>query len=322
MIYAVSSGTTSHSQLEISIARVFAGHIDQLNISGDEVSRVGITRGITENVITVLKGAMILEVRKVQLDDGGFRSVLGVTPAYSRVIESLALGCIIPILPMVSKPGAWAPKVTGGYLESSYRKLAGVDTMTIFNSNLADQPVVSEIQYDVLNRLGRVEHRINAPLLFFALGEWGNPDSLFFNGENSPRPGDEAHTSKYELNLMILLTALLFLNTPFYLPHRIDFRGRVYPTPQFSYQLGDLGRSLFTTTPYEVSREDLETLELAARNYFGAKADQVIGEGGVEGVVDCSLASEPFQFKAAQMAIAGIRGQEERGEVTTTDLIV
>ena len=322
VIQAVASGSTSVSQLEGSVAKVFAGHIDLLNVGGDEVSRVGITRGITENVITILKGAMILETKKIQLEDGGFRTVLGVTAPYSKTIESLAIGCIIPILPLICRPGVWGDKVTGGYLESSYRKVAGVDTMTIFNPHLASQPIISGVQHEVVNKLSGVAHRINTPLLLFALQEWANPDSIFFNGYNSPKVGDESHTSKFELNLMILLTAILFMNTPFFLPHRIDFRGRVYPTPQFSYQLGDLGRALFATSPYEVDSNDLATLELAGVNYFGGKASKVIGGGGVVGVTDYSLASEPFQFKAIQMAIEGVQASLERNEVATTDLIV
>jgi hypothetical protein len=180
-----------------------------------------------------------------------------------------------------------------------------MDSILIFNPRLKQQPTISPIQYEVINRLNKISHKINLGVLMFALDEWNKDDSAIFKGLNRPNPESESHTSRYELNLTTLLTALLLSDHDFYLPHKIDFRGRVYPATQFSYQLGDLGRALFASHHYPLAAQHAKLMIKAGINYFGASKVQSYFDNNIaiNEIKDVHLASEPFLFKGVQLAL-------------------
>lgn len=119
-------------------------------------------------------------------------------------------------------------------------------------------------EVNTINFLNAREFRINKDMLEFAILEWKNEnrESYLFGHYNKLHPKTEllngdrvdedldyqeiiSHNSKYWSYYNVLNIAILMKDTPLYFPTFMDFRGRIYPTPNYlSYQGGDLARSL------------------------------------------------------------------------------
>lgn len=210
--------------------------------------------------------------------------VLSLTPEATDRIEAIAaaLAEACPMLfPMVEKPDLWTTMYDGGYRDKAIKKLYplvrtrsgnkehkallahGVRTGTM-------QPVM-----DAVNAIQSVPFVINTRIL--ALIEWCVSNNVHITGlpnfTDYPEPeypsdwetlSDEAKRMWRKKGAVIkeknigligqrvvfnadLETARLLSNTggPYYVPHYLDFRGRIYGTAHFNFQRGDYVRSLF-----------------------------------------------------------------------------
>nr|QCB16497.1 RNA polymerase [Armillaria gallica] len=198
-------------------------------------------------------------------------------------------------LPMLYKPKVWTEDLNqeGGYYLNHYNKINNTE---IIKQNVVNmkkyKSEISVNQIDTINYLNAKEFVINKEVFEIMLKEFKsnnfNDDkgSLFFDKFNSLHPLTEqlneisdsklkkeilAHNSNYWYFNNLLNIASLFLNHSFFLPTYFDFRGRVYPAPNYlSYQGSDIARSLLLfkkVEPLTMTNLKNETIEINSDNY-------------------------------------------------------
>nr|QWO71452.1 RNA polymerase [Calocybe cyanea] len=166
-------------------------------------------------------------------------------------------------LPMLCEPNKWYNGKSGnigGYLLEEFNELNKNNELVRSNPYLKDNSVVSNTQILSVNYLNNVPFIINNTMLEFLLFEWKKENSLIFKIYNKLHPltldleniTDSntrleiiQHNSHYWNYANTINIALLMKDQTIYLPTFLDFRGRVYPTPNYlNYQGGDIARSL------------------------------------------------------------------------------
>ena len=183
-------------------------------------------------------------------------------------------------LPMLVPPKPWTTHNDGGY----YGPLAGkLSLITTFNHNYLDEMANREMPmiYEAVNTIQETPWQINRSVLSVFNLLWRNKSELAglpWHDKRLPRPCpippdltyermSEAERSRflswkreaafvYESNIVnrskfIMAKQILDLANQFqdesalYFPHRLDFRGRVYPVPAFlNPQSSDLAKGL------------------------------------------------------------------------------
>ena len=106
--------------------------------------------------------------------------------------------------------------------------------------------VLSVDQIDTINFLNKIPFEINKDVLKIVVKEWDDKDnSILFNGLNRLHPKSDdfdkvkanikreilSHNSKHWTYANIINIALLMKDHTIYFPTFLDFRGRIYPTP-------------------------------------------------------------------------------------------
>jgi DNA-dependent RNA polymerase len=175
-------------------------------------------------------------------------------------------------LPMVAQPKKWdfsnecssdgTTTVTqmGGYYLDEFNELSKNNTIIRQNSFNKFNSSLSKIQFNTINFLNSKPFEINIDILNIIVEEWNEKEkSILFKEFNQLHPKTNelnklnsefkkevfSHNSKYWTYSNIINIALLMKDQIIYFPTFLDFRGRIYPTPNYlSYQSSDLARSL------------------------------------------------------------------------------
>jgi DNA-directed RNA polymerase len=152
----------------------------------------------------------------------------------------------------------------GGYFLDEFNELSSNNNIIRQNTFNKFDSLISSPQIDSINFLNSRAFEINEDVLKVLINDWENKeDSKLFKSFNALHPKTNellsqggnltskdkieimSHNSKYWNNSNILNIALLMKNQTIYFPTFLDFRGRIYPTPNYlSYQSSDLSRSL------------------------------------------------------------------------------
>lgn len=207
------------------------------------------------------------------------------------------------LVPMVCPPVPWTSPYSGGYLvmrsdllrlpEQAFQQLERIKEMPVNNLYPA---------LDALNQLGSIPWRVNTRILDIVIDVFNKggsdklnvpktPDILLPNNGKSSDNIDQVVDSLttepswkkareqaelYSLwcdALYKLSLANHFRDKPFWLPHNMDFRGRVYPVPpHLNHLSSDLSRSLlFFDQKQPLGKDGLMWLKLHCINLTGKK---------------------------------------------------
>ena len=231
------------------------------------------------------------------------KSKVTIFKASPKIIESLGsqmkLLTISYKIPMIVKPKKYSRSVVTGEILGGYL-LNDIDFHTpliIKNSELKEQSEIDEnnIIFDLINNLSSVGYKINIPVLEFLLEN--NLEYGFFTEQDYVHPLEEkkkkgrkltilenkildSYLSKKQLEMNVLGLALIFKNVPeFYIPVRIDNRGRVYCMVDYlNYQSIELAKSLLLFSKgeiiYKSDTEAIEYLKIFGANCFGNGIDK------------------------------------------------
>ncbi|CAG7820789.1 unnamed protein product [Allacma fusca] len=206
------------------------------------------------------------------------------------------------LLPMLCPPLPWSSVHTGGYLLST-TKLVRLPFQALQQQReLETRPV--ELLYpalDSLNQLGSIPWKINEPVLDILIDVFNNKGSDILNvpppPSECPQPPTIVDTmTREEVTVAFKQRALYkrqkaemyslwcdmlyrlslanhFRKRVFWLPHNMDFRGRVYPCPPHLSHLGaDTARSILVFARGEPLGENgLDWLKIHLINLTGLK---------------------------------------------------
>nr|QWO71450.1 RNA polymerase [Lyophyllum shimeji] len=203
---------------------------------------------------------------KINYYEGGEQYIyITITAEYLSVLSASLFNPIK--LPMIAMPKIWdflEKDLTftqiGGYYLEEFNELNKNNNIIRQNSFNKYNSSVSIQQVKSINFLNSKGFNINTEMLDFVVSEWNkNEHSIIFNNFNKLHPLTNnldkltsikkreviSHNSKYWSYSNIINIALLMKDQTIYFPTFLDFRGRIYPTPNYlSYQSNDLARSL------------------------------------------------------------------------------
>ena len=199
--------------------------------------------------------------------------------------------------PTINKPLDWTNNFDGGYsLREFQSKGLFHNSRGKYNDcTYNDYPVV----FDAVNHLQSTAWRINKKVYDVMTTLWNAgseiaelPNQEFYNDPPYPTdPTADEVKNHYKLKQQIrtknniniglryrvnesIKTAEKFLeHNSIWFPHHVDFRGRVYPTPKFSYQGSDIERGLlmFAEGKPIVNSEQRDAFFIHGANVFGVK---------------------------------------------------
>lgn len=268
------------------------------------------------------------------------------------------------LVPMLCPPQPWSTHINGGYLVTRSDLLRLPPQANQQLQRVQDSPAESLYpSFDSLNQLAAVPWMVNQQILDVVLDVFNrngsealdvprHPSTLVrsskdaavmrdADGQERPLTGAEKmerfretlqHSQRqaemYSLwcdCLYRLSLANHFRDRVFWLPHNMDFRGRVYPIPPHLNHLGsDLARSMLLFHEKKpLGRDGLRWLKLHCINLTGQKkrasvaerleyAEEVLGlildsaENPLEGRMWWSKSDEPWQTLACCMEIANV----------------
>ena len=198
------------------------------------------------------------------------RIYISIKPEYLAILTGSIFNPIK--LPMIAKPKEWEfetlefsnkvkeMKKIGGYYLGEFNELSNNNNIIrqhIYNK--FDSVLASE-QIETINFLNQIPFEINKEVLEIVNKEWNNKESSeLFKGLNNLHPLTSyfdkvnsnikreilSHNSKHWTYSNIINIASLMKDRTIYFPTFLDFRGRIYPNPNYlSYQSNDLARSL------------------------------------------------------------------------------
>lgn len=205
----------------------------------------------------------------------------------------------VTMLPMLSPPVPWTNSMSGGYIYTQ------ADFMRILNSPI--NPIESTPNkqiypvFDALNQLSAVPWKINEPVLDIMIKIFRDGGSKKLNIPLSVSSFTSEKNSVSKLNLhqrmnlnrektemyslwceslYRLSLANYFRKRIFWLPHNIDFRGRVYPIPPYlSHVSCDAARALLLFAKgQKLGPEGLDWLKIHCINLTGLKKKESIAE--------------------------------------------
>jgi DNA-directed RNA polymerase len=214
----------------------------------------------------------LFEVKRQWLSRRKSVNKIFLTAAAMQVLQKLNdhLEIMEPMfMPMVVPPNDWSPNNRGGY-----RVLHRYTPLIIQKSGAPEAPTDhGPILYAALNSLQKTEWRINTLVLdtlqrvWHSGGGWAGlpkpepetmPHPFPEDGSDDAQAGWKKQAARlHQLNARSVSKRLAFLQTVdiaerlrkrvFYFPYRVDFRGRIYPIPQFLQPQGnDVARGLLT----------------------------------------------------------------------------
>jgi len=197
-------------------------------------------------------------------------------------------------IPMVVKPNTYTKNKLGGFLLNDKEYFL---PLIIKNSELKEQSIIKSdnIIYDLVNHLSSVSFKINIPVLEFLLEKGLKYD--LFTDPNLKHPLEikkeekkkltmlekkklDSYLSRKQLEMNILGLALIFKNVPeFYIPVRIDNRGRVYCLVDYlNYQGIELAKALLLFGKgekiYKCDKSSIDYLKIFGANCFGNGIDK------------------------------------------------
>nr|YP_009574413.1 hypothetical protein [Arthrobotrys musiformis]QBM31531.1 hypothetical protein [Arthrobotrys musiformis]QBM31681.1 hypothetical protein [Arthrobotrys musiformis] len=160
-------------------------------------------------------------------------------------------------LPMISSPAKWSETEYGGYLINKLKK-DNIITGSTFHKHQTDK---KDRLYNCVNYLNNIKFRINKNLFNYL-----NNDGKFLI---------EYVKSEDPKNFINIITSLelakVFLNIPFYLLHKADWRGRLYVQSSYlNYQANDLSSALLEFDKGEkLNDKGLEYFKIYGANCYG-----------------------------------------------------
>ncbi len=207
-------------------------------------------------------------------------------------------------LPMIVKPKLYIKTETeeklGGYLLNDE---LSTDQIFIKNRFYKKQSEIKEknIVYSLVNNISSVGYKINKDVLDFIMSEYRPyyENQLIYDDYIHPllnktkltqkdRLTLDSFNSKKELQNNILGLAYMYSNvSEFFIPVRLDSRGRLYCIPDyFHYQSNELAKSLLLfSKPEKVYKNDYESLnylKLYGANCYGNKLDKKSGQKRID----------------------------------------
>lgn len=258
------------------------------------------------------------------------------------------------LVPMVCPPIPWTSPHSGGYLVMRSDLLRLPDQAVQQLERIKEMPEANLYPaLDALNQLGSIPWRVNTRILDIVIEVFNKggsdklhvpkvPDTLLpnagkpnaahqdqvieclFSEPSWKKPEEQA--GLYSLwcdTLYKLSLANHFRDKPFWLPHNMDFRGRVYPVPpHLNHLSSDLSRSLlFFSQKQPLGKDGLMWLKLHCVNLTGKKKRDsvhdrlVYAEKVMEDILDSADnpltgkmwwldSDEPWQTLASCMEIA------------------
>ncbi|KAJ8672843.1 hypothetical protein QAD02_004103 [Eretmocerus hayati] len=255
------------------------------------------------------------------------------------------------LVPSLCPPRPWVSIHQGGYIVTKTELVRVAHMGNSQWDRLAESPPNKLYPaLDSLNQLGSIPWSINNSVLDIAVEVFQNDGSVELNMPqpptilppvpSAPKDADPATKAKVQKERMELKKkknemyslwcdalyrlslANHFRNRTFWLPHNMDFRGRVYPVPPHLNHLGsDLARSLLVfALKKPLGPKGLDWLKLHAINLTGFKkkepiserlkyADEIMdeiidsAENPLTGRMWWSKSDEPWQTLAACMEI-------------------
>lgn len=170
--------------------------------------------------------------------------------------------------PMLVKPEPWASGGRGGYVAD----MAG--TLKLVERERGDRYPAVPLVRRALDRLQGTAWRVNEAVYEYAAARTpsGEPWNLeWLSGEVIEIPG--GCTPKDRRARRTLAIAGQLLGSPFYFPHYCDWRGRIYPRPDFfSIDSDDLSRGLLTfAEPKALGPDGEKWLAIHGANKYGIK---------------------------------------------------
>ncbi|XP_023015576.2 mitochondrial RNA polymerase [Leptinotarsa decemlineata] len=212
-------------------------------------------------------------------------------------------------MPMVCPPVPWISTELGGYLlmPSEFIRLP-VESTTQRQRLREVGPQQLYPNFDALNQLAAVPWKVNKKVLDVVLHVFKNGGSSELNVPEAPEKLEVPTAPKHEMSklekyqlfkekiqykvkkaemyslwcecLYRLSLANHFRDTVFWLPHNMDFRGRVYPIPPHLNHLGsDLARSLLIFAEARpLGPDGLDWLKIHLVNLTGLKKREPIRE--------------------------------------------
>ncbi|KAB0793054.1 hypothetical protein PPYR_12674 [Photinus pyralis] len=250
-------------------------------------------------------------------------------------------------VPMMCPPVPWTSVKSGGYLVSPC-EVVRLPMQAILQKQRLREAPPSQIypSLDCLNQLAAVPWKVNGPVLDVVLEVFNSggstnldiPELQPFMAPLTQSPTDKKNVFRQKLQmkrkraevyslwcdcLYRLSLANHFRDDVFWLPHNMDFRGRVYPIPPHLNHLGsDMARSLLVfAEPRPLGPNGFDWLKLHLVNLTGLKkrdsiADRLIfanevmdkvldsADNPLTGKMWWAESEEPWQTLACCMEIA------------------
>jgi DNA-directed RNA polymerase len=286
---------------------------------------------------------------------------LGLTEAGSDLLSQITdtLSWMSPVFkPMVTPPKPWTAFDNGGYLSHEMNQRVNLvrsfdeDNIKLIKKAIKDGSM--DLCLEAVNTIQETAWAINTPLLDLVKWAWttnqpitGFPSSKHLPKPTQPPDWEELNDSQRKAwrikatqvatrnrgidgDRVTMLQDLsvaqsLVGHERFYLPHSLDFRGRVYPVPAFNGQRADHIRALFQFAegkPIGDSGAYWLAIHLANAGDYGGVSKRPLSErfewtvdneplirrvaGDPYGTVgEWSQADKPFQFVAACIEYAG-----------------
>lgn len=239
-------------------------------------------------IIDMLINLGFIEIDTIQTSQILKKSVLKCKGELSKLLgKNQSFVNIGKKIPMVVKPKSYTMSSLGGYLLND---ILYIEPLIIKNPELKNQSVILEDNsiYDMVNNISSVGYKINKKVFNFIVN-YGirlnlviNPNKihdLCFKKEKLTLLDKKeilGFNSKKDLEMNIMLLAELFLNVKeFFIPVRIDIRGRLYcVSDYFHYQSIDLAKSLLLFSKGEklwLNQDDkaINYLKIYGANCFG-----------------------------------------------------
>nr|QWO71443.1 RNA polymerase [Termitomyces sp. T8] len=217
---------------------------------------------------------------------------ISISPEYLAILTGSIFNPVR--LPMINPPKNWQYKIDtetnkvskftqiGGYYLDEYNELNKNNKLIRENNFNKFESLISEDQINTINFLNSKAFEINKETLDFIIKEWENKeDSTLFKGFNkfhtltyeygkvnsAIKKEILSHNSKYWSYTNVINIALLLKDETLYFPTFFDFRGRIYPSPNYlSYQSSDLARSLllFKDVPKNIDTSNQTSMETSS----------------------------------------------------------
>lgn len=204
------------------------------------------------------------------------------------------------LVPMLTTPIPWTSHKHGGYLTSQVELLRLPYPSSSQYDRIEQLPSPCDLYppLDAINQLGCIPWRVNTRILDLIIGLFNiggsdkfhvpkppdesnqMPDTTHFENEFDAAMARENHMQEqgaaYSMwcdTLYKLSLANHFRDRPFWLPHNMDFRGRVYPIPpHLNHLSSDLSRAMLNFHQKQPLGENgLQWLKLHCINLTGLK---------------------------------------------------